>query len=112
MAAFSSAGMEARNQLKSGRAALEKIIRFCPASASRSALALLKRVLVLDAKYNSADICRPYRHEDDSTLMSEPAMSATGGERSFAPDFLHEASRCYAAPEYRAERILGLCGIL
>jgi len=25
--------------------------------------------------------------------------------------FLHEPNRCYAAPEYRAMRILDLCGI-
>ena len=33
-----------------------------PASALRSALALLKRVLVVGARYNSADVCTRCRH--------------------------------------------------
>src|SRR6516225_5549481 len=52
------------------------MIRFCLASASRSALGLLKRPR--RERYNSADIFTRYRHEDASTIMSEPAISATG----------------------------------
>src|SRR5215831_320016 len=58
------------------------MIRFCLASVSRSALALLKRLLVLGASSTTARTSsRANRHEDASTITSEPAMSATGISR-------------------------------
>src|SRR5215831_5031347 len=43
-------------------------------------------------RYNSADIFTRYRHEDASTVMSEPAMSATEHEGQFPSTTL---SACY-----------------
>ena len=56
------------------------MILFCLASASRSAqTASCPR----RERYNSADIFTRHRHEDASTVMNEPAMSATEHEDPF-----------------------------
>jgi len=72
------------------------MIRFCLASASRSALGLLKRPR--RERYNSADIFTRYRHEDASTIMSEPAISATGHLRPYAGVLSHRLQSADSAP--------------
>jgi len=84
MAAFSSAGMEARSQLSQGVLRL-KDNPVLPRFGFPICLSCAQTASCPRCEIQQREVCTRYRHEDASTVMSEPAMSATGHFDPFPP---------------------------